>query len=207
MTSNLPTLISRKISGSRLFGVLSVGALVAGAALVYEGSALRLGGSAEVGSQTHEDDGSAHAAPQFLTNSTALYASSSARQASTDEVPAWGEKPWIERLHALSSFGGPDSDADGLPDAFEQVMQSDLDGRDTDSDGFEDFEERARGTNVHDATDFPTGPELAKLDLVSHATADDLMVGMTMYFGSGLNGRYKARIGVTSGGRIALLPL
>lgn len=58
---------------------------------------------------------------------------------------------------SLNNLGGPDSDADGLPDVGEWAMGTNANDGDSDGDGILDFQEITQGLNPLDNTGFPTG--------------------------------------------------
>jgi hypothetical protein len=86
----------------------------------------------------------------------------------------------------LNTFGGPDSDGDGIPDVGEFAIGTDPNKADSDGDGISDAAEITQGLNPLDNRGFPTGV-IASLPLAGtpEAVATD---GNLVYIATGSNG-------------------
>ncbi len=86
----------------------------------------------------------------------------------------------------LTTFGGPDSDGDGIPDVGEIAIGTDPNKADTNNDGIPDGAELADGLNPLASNAFPTG---VVATLPMPGTVEKLAVdGNTIYAASGSGG-------------------
>ncbi len=82
------------------------------------------------------------------------------------------------RLYESDPFA-VDTDSDGLEDALEITLQSNLNSADTDSDSFTDAHEHETGTDLLDPNEFPESYGVSPLNLYTDTTNDSDGDGLT----------------------------
>lgn len=99
-----------------------------------------------------------------------------------------------------------DTDGDGLPDVYELVRYTSPGFADSDADSFEDLEELARGTKIHDPTDMPVAPARVRMGMTACVDPDSVRVGSSLFFGAGDSGNYSLALAILGRGRFKVLP-
>ena len=127
----------------------------------------------------------------------------------TQAATSFLESVITEPLHAIDFDEARytlDTDSDGLPDVYEAVRFTSPSFADSDADSFEDLEELARGTKIHDPLDMPVAPARVRIGMTACADPNSVRVGSSLFFGAGDSGNYSVALAILTRGRLKLLP-
>jgi hypothetical protein len=110
------------------------------------------------------------------------------------------------RVHAAALQASDDADGDGLPDALELKLGTEIDLVDSDADGFSDSEEVARGSIPTRGTSVP-GNEQVALSIDAYKQHDKIHALTALYFADGDLRSRVFTVGLLNGDALAPVPI